>query len=233
MFEIRMNHPSKNALGNDLMGWLEARLDEADGQPILLTGSGDAFCAGLNLRELASFDRGGMEKFLRRIDALAARLYDHPAPTVACINGHAIAGGCILALCCDHRVAKADPKIRIGVNEVALGACYPPAILRIVMRRVAPHWHERVMLGASLFSPQDALAIGLIDEIAEDAESAAKKRLDALSAHPRTTYARTKALIRRGVCSVSAEDERRFRDEELAIWTSPEVKARVTAVLAR
>ena len=233
MFEIRMNHPSKNALDHDLMGWLETRLDEAGGQPILLTGSQDAFCAGLNLREVASLDRQGMEKFLRRIDALATRLYEHPAPSVACINGHAIAGGCILALCCDFRIAKADPKIRIGVNEVALGACYPPAILKIVMRRVAPQWHERVMLGASLFSPQDALAIGLIDEIAEDVEGAAKKRLESLSAHPRGTYARTKALIRRDVSAVSAADERRFCDEELAIWTSPEVKARVTAVLAR
>src|SRR5258706_356550 len=110
--EIVMNGPGKNCLGTEMMDWLLAKLREAVGAPILLTGSADAFCAGLNLKEVVSLDSVGMEAYLRKFEALAETLYTYPGPTVALINGHAIAGGCVLALCCDHQVIQDDPKIR-------------------------------------------------------------------------------------------------------------------------
>jgi len=230
---IRMQHPGKNALGSDLMGWLEEELSRAGSDPILLMGTGDAFSAGLDLREVAALDASGMERFLRRMDALAVRFHDHPAPAVACVNGHAIAGGCVLALCCDWRIARRDPKTRIGVNEVALGACFPPAILRIVAARLSPHVRERVMLGAGLFDVDKALELGLVDEIADDAEASATRRLEALAAHPRGTYALTKSSLRAGITTLTPADERRFREQEVPIWTGGEVKARMKAVLER
>src|SRR4029078_8575182 len=72
MHVIRMQHPAKNALGSDLMGWLDEEISRAGAAPILLTGTADAFSAGLALREVASLDAIGMEKFLRRLDVLAA-----------------------------------------------------------------------------------------------------------------------------------------------------------------
>ena len=233
MYEIRMQHPAKNALGSDLMGWLEDELKKAHEQPILLSGSGDAFSAGLNLKEVSSLDHAGMERFLRRMDAISARLYDHPAPTVAIVNGHAIAGGCALMMCCDWRIAQRNPKTKIGVNEVAIGACFPPSIFNILKRRLAPSVHERVILGAQLHDVDTALALGLIDEIADDAEAAAMKRLMALSAHPRATYAVTKSALHHGVAAWSPADERRFREHEVPIWTSHEMKERVLAALVR
>lgn len=233
MYAIRMQHPAKNALGNDLMGWLQSELDRAGSEPILLTGSADAFSAGLNLKEVASLDERGMEAFLLRIDALAKRLFLHPAPTVACVNGHAIAGGCVLMMCCDWRVAKREPKLKIGVNEVSIGACFPPAILGIMVNRLSAHARERVLLGAGLFDPDTALALGLIDEIADDAEAVALKRLETLSAHPRATYTVTKRALRAGAIDVSPADERRFREVEVPLWASREMKDRVAAVLGK
>jgi enoyl-CoA hydratase/carnithine racemase len=231
MHVIRMQHPAKNALGSDLMGWLEEELSSAGSQPILLTGTADSFSAGLNLKEVASLDLPGMERFLRRLDELAKRLFHHPAPTVAFVNGHAIAGGCVLATCCDWRVAAFGPKTKMGVNEVAIGACFPPGILRIMSWRLAPNVRDRVMLGAELFDEQRALAMGLIDEIGGEAE--AQARLKMLSAHPRTTYAVTKAALRGEVTVATSADERRFREQEVPIWASSEMKARVAAVLKR
>lgn len=230
MHVIRMQHPAKNALGNDLMGWLEAELRAAGDQPILLTGTGDAFSAGLNLREVASLARDQMERFLRRMDALSARLFDHPAPTVALVNGHAIAGGCVLMMCCDLRLATPGPK-KIGVNEVAIGASFPPAIFRILMHRLAPEVRERVMLGAGLFDVEQALALGLVDEIGD--ETTAMKRLQTLASHPRATYAVTKGAMRHGLTAPNPADERRFLEHSLPIWISDGMKERVLAVLSR
>jgi enoyl-CoA hydratase len=233
MHVIRMQHPAKNALGSDLMGWLEEELSRAGNEPILLTGTGDAFSAGLDLKEVASLDANGMERFLRRLDALATRLFQHEAPVVACINGHAIAGGAVLAACCDWRIAQRHPKTRIGTNEVAIGACFPPAILKIMVHRLDASVRERVLLGAGLFDVDTALALGLVDEVVDDAEAAATKRLEALSLHPRSTYALTKANLRRDVTAPSPADEPRFLEQEVPIWSSPEMKARVAAVLSK
>ncbi|MDZ4774368.1 MAG: enoyl-CoA hydratase/isomerase family protein [Planctomycetota bacterium] len=233
MYEIRMQHPAKNSLGNDLMGWLEFELERAGKEPLLITGTADSFSAGLNLKEVASMDERSMEVFLRRLDALAARLYQHPAPTVACVSGHAIAGGCVLMMCCDWRVARRDPKIKIGVNEVSIGACFPPAIFGIVRARLAPHVRERVMLGAGLSNVDEALALGLIDEIADDAEDAAKMRIEILSSYPRAAYALTKSVLRQGISDVTPAALERFRKKEVPLWASAEMKERVAVVLGK
>lgn len=231
MHEIRMQHAAKNALGTDLMSWLEGELDKAGDQPLLLTGNADAFSAGLNLREVASLDGAAMERFLRRMDDLSARLFQHPAPTVAFVNGHAIAGGCVLTMCCDWRVAAMSAKTRIGVNEVAIGACFPPSILKIMIHRLRPDIREQVLLGAGLHDVERALALGLIDEIGD--EGVALTRLRALSAHPRPTYANTKAALRGHVTPWTGAEERRFREREVPLWSSPEMKARMMAVLEK
>jgi enoyl-CoA hydratase/carnithine racemase len=231
MYTIRMQHAAKNALGNDLMGWLESEIRNAGEQPIFLTGTADSFSAGLNLRELASFDDAAMERFLRRMDDLAVKLFLHPAPTVAFVNGHAIAGGCVLASCCDWRVAAPSPKTRIGVNEVAIGACFPPSILKIMLNRLSSSVREQVLLGATLHDVERALALGLIDEIGD--EQAAWKRLQGLAGYPRSTFAATKYALRHGLTDWTSAEERRFREREVPIWSSPEMKSRVMAVLER
>lgn len=233
MHTIRMAHPGKNAVSSELLSWLGGEIEKAGSEPILLTGAGDAFCAGLDLKEVAQLDASGMERFLRAFDRIVARLFDHPAPVVCAINGHAIAGGAVLALCCDWRVATKEPRARIGINEVALGACYPPVTMRVVLQRVAVEHRERIILGAGLVNTADALALGLIDELADDVEAAAKARLEALSAHPRASYAHTKSLLRAGVTAITAGEERRFREHEVPQWIGAELRARIAAVLKR
>ncbi len=215
------------------MGWLEDQLDAAGTQPVLLTGTGDAFCAGLNLHEVHAQQKAGtLGDFCMRIDRLATRLYAHPAPTVASINGHAIAGGCVLAMCCDHRVATDNARTRIGLNEVALGVTLPLAIGKMLVQRLPNHTRDRVLLGAELFGPQDALRLGLVDELAENPDQAAEQRLAALAKHPAPAYARTKAVLRNSA-AMTEELEREFRSEDVPIWDSPEVAARLDAILTK
>lgn len=221
MRELTIESPGKNSLSTEVMEALRARLEEAGGEPLLLAGSGDVFSAGLDLKEVAAI--AGVEDTRRLIGALerlVEALFLYPGPTVALVNGHAIAGGCVLALCCDRRVLTARPGVRVGLNEVALGLAFPPRTLAMIRAQLAAPAAERVMLGAELHDAAAARALGLVDEVAEDARAAAVARLEALARLPRDAYARAKAALRGEALRLSAEEERRFREETLPLWSS-------------
>lgn len=228
-----MDAPCRNAISTDLMRFLLRRLDEAAGRPVLLTGTGDSFSSGLDLREISSLDMPAMEAYFRLLDRTVERLYTHPAPTVALVNGHAIAGGCVLALACDHRVAADEPRYRVGLNEVALGLRYPPRILAMVRHRVPPQHLERVVLGSALCSPGEAVALGLLDEVSADPRQRAEARLASLAALPASAYAAAKGDLRGSVMAPVARDVERFFSEVLPSWVAPEIRTRFTQPVAR
>lgn len=234
MFAITMAGPGKNALGAEMMTFLIDRLAEAAGRPVLLTGSGDAFSAGLDLKQVASLDGERMLDFLRLLERCMTALYLYPGPTVALVNGHAIAGGAVLTLCCDVRVATANPRTRIGLNEVALGVRFPPRILNLVRRRLPPHHLDEVLLGAGLVGTTRAQELGIVDVVAEDPAAVAEARLFALAAHPAEAYAATKRDLRgteQGLCP--DDEEERALHGMLGMWTSPALKQTIAGILGR
>jgi enoyl-CoA hydratase len=174
-----------------------------------------------------------MKAFLGLLDDLVSALFDYPGPLVALVNGHAIAGGCVLALTADWRVAPQGSTARIGLNEVALGLRYPPRVLSLVKARVPPRWRENIVLGAGLFDVESAQRFGLIDEVAKDAEAAAIQRLELLAAHPRDAYSVAKRALRSGLLVPPADELFAFERDDLPTWTSPELKARIAGVLKR
>ncbi len=236
MREIRLDGPGKNSLGTAMLTFLVDQLREAAGEPVLLTGAGNALSAGLDLKELGSLEGEAMLGFLQLLEKAVAALYLYPGATVALVNGHAIAGGCVLTLACDHRVAVANPKIKIGLNEVAIGLRFPPRILAMVKQRVPVRFHTEVLLGAQLFDPAGALRAGIVDEVveAEGARSAAEGKLEKLGKSPRGAYALTKEDLRgtdQDLCPDAAW-EPRLRGA-VSQWTSPEIKQKIAAMLAR
>jgi enoyl-CoA hydratase len=234
MYELRLDGPAKNALGDAMMTRLFDGLREANGRPILFIGTAGAFSAGLNLREVAGLDAERAQRFLGRLEELMSAIFQYPGPTVACVNGHAIAGGCIIAMCCDWRVAQTGSPAKIGLNEVAIGLRFPPRILEICRRRISVHHLGEVLLGAKLYSAVDALRVGLVDEVAGHAEDAARAHLAALAAHPAEAYAMTKRDLR-GEVPRDLVDEASWRLkmlELLPIWTDPALKERVAKVLS-
>jgi enoyl-CoA hydratase/carnithine racemase len=233
MYELVISAPGKNALTIPVLESLADGLEKAAGQPVLLTGAGDAFSTGLNLKELAGLDAPGVRRLLADLEALVESLFTHPAPTVALVNGHAIAGGCVLALCCDFRIAAADPRIRIGLNEVALGLPFPPKTLAMVRARLPPAAARRVILGAELHAPAAAKELGLVDEVSGDARGLAIGRLEALARHPHAAYARVKAALQAKALDVSEGERRAHEEGAVPLWTSEETRSRLAAVLER
>jgi enoyl-CoA hydratase len=236
MYELRIDGPAKNALGDAMMTRIFDGIRAADGRPILFLGAGGAFSAGLNLREVITLDHGGAHRFLIRLEELMSAIFQYPAPTVACVEGHAIAGGCIIALCCDWRVAQAGAMgVKIGLNEVAIGLRFPPRILEICRRRLSTRELQEIVLGAKLYPPAEALRLGLLDELSERPEEAARAHLAALAALPAEAYAATKRDLR-GETPADLVDhatwERRML-ELLPIWTDPAIRERVASLLAK
>lgn len=231
MFRISLSGPNKNALGTTLMTEALARVREADGQPLLLTGEGDAFSAGLNLKEVYELDREQMRGFLALLTELVTELYQYPGPTAAAVNGHAIAGGAILALVCDHRVATVNPKALIGLNEVALGLSFPPGLLAVVMDCLPRHRHVEVLLAAGLHNSYRATELGLVDVVADDPEAAAAAWLKTVSRSSPVAYAAAKRAIRPPI-DVAAANEA-WMETGLSVWTSPDFKAAVGRILKK
>ncbi len=218
MVDVVLEGPGKNALSIATMQRARDTVAAAEGGPILLTGAGDAFSAGLDLKELARLDDAGLARFLEALDALVVALFTHPGPVVAWVNGHAIAGGCVLALTADLRIVTADPKTRVGLNETALGLVLPPRIARLTAARLPRHTLDRVLLEGALHAPREALALGLVDRVEEDAESVARASLARLAAHPRDAYAATKASLRAGVLDLTAAEDHAFREDVVPRW---------------
>ena len=231
--DIILRAPGRNAMSTALMTDLRAQLRAAAGRPVLLTGGDGAFCAGLNLKEVASLDVDGMRRFLELLEATVEDLFCYPGPLVVAVNGHAIAGGCVLTLCGDHRVMHDDPASRIGLNEVALGLEFPPKLFGAVRRRIAPRSLERVLLEAGLYDAATALGFGIIDEIAADPVAAGRAQLARLAQHPVETFRETKRVLRGATLPVTAERLRWFHDELVPKWCAPEVKARIRARLEK
>jgi enoyl-CoA hydratase/carnithine racemase len=233
MIELTLDGPGRNCLGTSMMTWLDGALEQAAGQPVLLQGANQTFSAGLDLKEVATLDVDGMGRFLRRLEALIMRLYHYPGPTVALVEGHAIAGGCVLARCCDVAVATPNPRTRIGLNEIALGLRFPPRVLGAMVGRIDVRHRSEVLLGAGLHTPSEACRLGLVDLVSEDAPSLARSILASRAAHPAEAYAAAKHDLYAHTTEVTPEQDAAFATEVLPTWTSDALKQRILAALKR
>lgn len=234
MREVLISFPAKkNATSTATLEALARDLAAAGGEPVLLTGAGDVFSAGLDLEEVAELDLPRARRLLEALEGTVEALFTYPAPTVALVNGHAIAGGCVLALCCDHRVAAADPRARIGLNEVAAGLAFPPKTLAMIRARLGTPGAERAILGARLHDQASAREAGLVDEIAEDGRSVALARLEGLASHPRDAYARAKRALRGAALRIGDAERRSLEEEILPRWASEETRVAARRLLRR
>lgn len=198
---LRIEHGRANALDAELLERLEERfreLEEERPDAVVLTGTGSIFSAGVDLFRILDGGRAYLERFLPVLGRSLERLFAFPGPVVAAINGHAIAGGCILACACDLKVM-ADGDGRIGVPELRVGVPFPVAALEI-LRFAVPRQHlQKLAYVGRTYGPRDAQAWGLVDELVAP-ERLTERTLEAareLAAIPRGSFELTKAHLRR------------------------------------
>ncbi len=217
---VRFEKGKVNALDLELLEEITATLvglHEADG--VVLTGKGRAFSAGVDLKRLVDGGPEHVGAFLPALVRAIEEVFYFPRPIVAAVNGHAIAGGCILAVAADHRVMSAGT---IGLTEILVGVPFPAAALEVMRYAAGPGLARLVLTGATL-GPDAAVAAGLVHETCgpDDLVATAVERAATLARIPRTTFAMVKDELHRPVRR--AIDEGTPADAEvLAAWQSAE-----------
>lgn len=232
---VRLERAHGNAINDELVESLLTALADAESDPairgVLLTAGGKIFCPGLDLQELYPLDRAAMERFMRRFSAAVLAMYTFPKPMVAALHGHALAGGCVLALCADWRVLRYGALV--GLNEVKVGVPLPFGVALIVRDAVPkPKVVEVALLGRN-YADDEALRAGLADELAEagEVESAARARLTEFAAKDSSAYAVTKRYLRSPVVERIRANNQLLLPEFLDGWFSPGTRERIGAVI--
>jgi enoyl-CoA hydratase len=195
---------------------------------------GRCFCAGLDLRQLYELDRVTLTKFVQRLDATVLAWLTLSRPTVAAINGHAIAGGCVLALACDVRVA-VDREATIGMNEVQVGIPFPAVPLAVCRHALsAAHVRETMLFGA-LYAPEEAKARGLVDIVVPSDLVLPRAVALARSLAPDSiaAYAVLKAQLLAPTLAALEESREDVNGAFLDVWFSTEGRRRLGEARAR
>ncbi|MFZ5662490.1 MAG: enoyl-CoA hydratase/isomerase family protein [Pseudomonadota bacterium] len=235
---ITLAGPPVNALDPELCDDLTRAVRQAAEQGaagIVLAGGPKVFSAGLDVPFLLSLgdDRARVRSAWQAFFAAARTLASSPVPVVAAIAGHAPAGGCVLALCCDYRVMAEGP-YRIGLNETQVGLVAPEGIQHLMRRVVGSHRAERLLVGGELVESARALACGLVDELAaaDEVVTRAHAWLEGLLALPRMPVLQTRAIARADLLA-ALEPERIQLDRFVEAWTHPDTQAGLKALVAR
>lgn len=150
------------ALGEALTSEIAAAHDSSV-RAIVITGTGSSFSAGVDLFQVVNGGTGYVERFLPVLDAMLRDVLTMPKPVVAAVNGHAIAGGCILAAACDHRVM-AEGNGRIGVPELVVGVPFPALAFEILASRVPVAALRSLVYSGRTVQVDEGLVTGLVDE---------------------------------------------------------------------
>jgi enoyl-CoA hydratase len=217
---LRMRAGKANAIGPAWLSRMETLLDEALAvrpRALVITGYESFFSAGLDLPALDTLGQDQMSSFVMAFSRTMLRVFELPLPVIAAVNGHAIAGGCVLALQADVRIA-ARSEFRMGLNEVQLGIALPAMVLETLRAQVPPLSLLPVALEGRLFTPEEALGLGLLHELVppEQLERRAAERATELGSLPPQAFAAIKQSIRAPV-------GRRLRDvlpEDAAGWAA-------------
>jgi len=169
IIELRLSRPPVNALNPALVRALSQALDEAQAggaTGIVISGREGLFSAGLDVPELLTLDEGGMRAFWTDFFGLLEKLARSEVLVAAAFTGHSPAGGTVVGMFCDYRVLARGP-FRLGLNEVQVGLIVPPLIHRGLVRLLGAFRAERHLVAGQMIGGEEALAIGLVDEVVE------------------------------------------------------------------
>lgn len=226
---LTLDRPPANAIDETLLNDLGAAIDAArvddSVRALVLTGAGAFFSGGFDFSAPRRDDAVAHDLYARYRDT-HLKLLALPKPTVAMVNGHAIAGGLVLVLACDYRLG-VDGDYRVGLNEVAVGASFPRTAFEIVRLRLPHARVSELILGAALYPSSQALRLGIVDELfpAEKFEDTVLRRAGRLGAFPREAYAHAKAaLVAEAVARIEAETPEEAL-QTMSVWITPESRA--------
>ena len=196
---LTADRPPVNAMNLELLDELVTTVEQLAADvpaALVLAGRPGAFSAGLDLKAVPAYEPDEQRRMVEGINGMALGVYGLPCPVVCAITGHAIAGGFVLAVCGDHRVASSEG--RYGLTEVKVGVPYPQGAIGVVRAELTPAAARILVLGNRLVDADECLRLGAFDEVVEP-DSVVDRAVEVareLAELPADVYARTKAELR-------------------------------------
>lgn len=210
------------------------RLKKAPIEAVVITAQGGIFSAGVDLIRASQGGSKYLRNFLPALNKMYHEIFNFPKPVVAAVNGHAVAGGCLLACCADYRMM-ARGSGKIGVTELLVGLPFPALAFEMLRFVSGPRHFAELIYTGNTYAPEDALERGLLHEIVEpdallERALASARMLADLSA---PAFAQTKAQMRLAVTDRLKRDGKRVDAAVTKVWTSSKAIATINAYVAR
>jgi enoyl-CoA hydratase len=233
---VKMNHGKVNAIDTEFFEALQHELltiSDSPAKAVVLTGSGKAFSAGVDLFRLLNSGTDYIRSFMKVLCDGLETLFFFPKPVIAAVNGHALAGGCIMTCACDYRIG-VNQGLTIGVTELLVGVPYPAIALEIMRFAAAPQYLQQIVYSGKPYTAEDAVRVGLLDEtttqdhLIAQAMTVASRFADL----PQEAFAITKRRLReplRSKLKMVPEEEQQVMDQ----WCSPETHETIRSYLNR
>ncbi|GJM16255.1 MAG: putative enoyl-CoA hydratase [Thermodesulfobacteriota bacterium] len=235
---ITLNRPKVNALNDQLIRELKAAFQNAQSNDfitaIILTGEGSFFSFGFDVPEFMAYPKSSFESYVINYSKLIKEIFLFPKPVIAALNGHTVAGGCVLALACDHRVMLSG-KAKIALNEMTFGSSLFSCVTETLQYAVGAKNSERIVYSGKMHSAEEALSLGLIDKIANEdeflqvvseiAQNFAKKDTKA--------FASIKKMLKQETLNRITNREQQTISEFVDIWYSDSTRKQLAKIEIR
>jgi len=222
---LSLNRGKVNPLNGDVVDEILSSLKAIEGDStvnaIIFTGQGKFFSFGFDVPELLTYSREAFSEFLSKFTNLYSYMFLYPKPIIAALNGHTIAGGCMLALACDRRIIISE-KAKMSLNEIDLGVPIFAGITEILRFCVGSRNATDILYSGTLYSPEQAYSIGLVDDVvsADDLTDVATKAASDLGHKPYPAFAGLKSLLRKPILENIEQREKASITKFVDIWYS-------------
>ena len=234
---VELRHGKANAIDVEFCKALKKefkQLAKSDARAVIITSQGKIFSAGVDLLRAAEGGRKYLRSIVLAIDEMYEEIFFHPKPVIAAINGHAIAGGCVLACCADYRVLAKDAG-RMGVTELLVGLPFPPFAFEVLRATTSPIHFPKFTASGETFDTEGALRCGFADQAvsADRLMSRAMEIATQLAAIRPEAFAANKLHTRAPARQFLRNDRSGVEKKIMKVWTAPETEENIRAYVAR
>jgi enoyl-CoA hydratase len=233
---LRLAHGKVSALDVELLDALTLELEGVaeDVRALVLTGTGSVFSAGVDLFRITQGGADYVRHFVPLLSRFLRTFFAFPRPVVAAVNGHAVAGGCVIALAADMRLM-AEGDGRIGLPELLVGVPFPPAALEVVRFSVPKEVLQSLIYTGRTLAAREALGAGLVDELVAPGElpNRAQEVARQLALIPPSVYRLTKQALRAEALERIDQAGELPDRAALEMWSAAETHAHIREYLLR
>jgi Delta3-Delta2-enoyl-CoA isomerase len=222
---IRLNRGKVNALNEavieEMANCFKELADDAGVKAVILTGTGKFFTFGFDIPEFMNYPKDSFIRYLNKFTDFYAYLFLYPKPVIAALNGHTIAGGCMIAIACDYRIMVSE-KAKISLNEINFGSSLFAGSVELMKLLLGQRNAEKAMYTGYMYSAEEAYHIGLVDQISSgaDLEADAKKIAGQYAIKDATAFRSIKKLLRSPIAEELVKREKDSILEFVEIWYS-------------